>query len=135
MKGAPIGPESGLGDVMVRRRCRLILMTRHSIVAAFFCSLGSASGAGAQSYDAMGCDELWYARNAIYAAKGYCFKTAHAQQVFGPRCFPPYGALTPAEQSQVNLIPAGGSGKELLRRRLARAATSSLARRSCADEL
>lgn len=28
------------------------------------------------------CDELWYQRNAIYDAAGYCFQTARAQQVF-----------------------------------------------------
>ena len=28
------------------------------------------------------CDELWYQRNAIYDAAGYCFQTARGQQVF-----------------------------------------------------
>lgn len=28
------------------------------------------------------CDELWYQRNAIYDAAGYCFSTARAQAVF-----------------------------------------------------
>jgi hypothetical protein len=60
--------------------------------------------ARAQSYDTMDCNGLWYARNAIYADKGYCFKTERARAVFGPGCFPPYGQLTPAEQSQVALI-------------------------------
>ncbi len=76
----------------------------HALLAVLIVGLAGAANAAAQSYDAMSCDDLWYARNAIYAAKGYCFKTAHAQQVFGPRCFPPYGELTSAEQSQVNLI-------------------------------
>jgi hypothetical protein len=60
--------------------------------------------AHAQSYDTMDCNGLWYARNAIYAAKGYCFQTERARSVFGPGCFPPYGELAAAEQSQVALI-------------------------------
>ena len=28
------------------------------------------------------CFDLWYARNAIYDAKGYCFKTDLAQEYF-----------------------------------------------------
>jgi len=48
--------------------------------------------------------ELWYARNAIYAEKGYCFKTKRARRVFGKACFPPYGKLSGSEQSRVNRI-------------------------------
>ena len=58
----------------------------------------------AQSYSAMNCSQLWHARNAIYAAKGYCFKTARAQAVFGKRCYAPFGKLSSGEQSQVNAI-------------------------------
>ena len=54
----------------------------------------------------MSCSELWYARNAIYAENGYCFKTARARAVFGPGCFPPYGKLSRSEQRQINLITA-----------------------------
>lgn len=62
-------------------------------------------GAGqAQSYGVMSCDELWYARNAIFAEKGYCFKTARAIQTFGPRCYPPYGKLNAGEQAEVDFI-------------------------------
>ena len=52
-------------------------------------------------YRYMSCDELWYARNEIYANKGYCFKTARARSVFGRGCFPPYGRLTSREQNRV----------------------------------
>lgn len=52
------------------------------------------------------CYDLWYQRNAIYARKGYCFKTQRARAVFGPACFPPYGQLSPNEQRRVNRIKA-----------------------------
>jgi hypothetical protein len=83
---------------------QFLTIERYGPVAVVILALGSAGSAAAQSYDAMSCDELWYARNAIYAAKGYCFKTSRAQQVFGQRCFPPFGALTLAEKEQVNQI-------------------------------
>jgi hypothetical protein len=31
----------------------------------------------------MTCDQLWVARNSIYKARGYCFKTQRAIQYFG----------------------------------------------------
>ena len=58
----------------------------------------------AQRYANMSCDELWYARNQIYAEAGYCFKTAAALRVFGYRCYPPYGHLSRGEQRQVSEI-------------------------------
>ena len=60
----------------------------------------------AQSYQNMSCGDLWYARNAIYAEAGYCFKTARARSVFGPGCFPPHGKLSRSQQRQVDLITA-----------------------------
>lgn len=65
-------------------------------------AMGAAAPAAAQS--GMTCEQLWYERNAIYAAKGFCFKTQRARNVFGRACFPPYGQLTPAEQRRVNNI-------------------------------
>lgn len=65
-------------------------------------AMGIAAPAMAQS--GMSCEQLWYERNAIYAAKGFCFKTQRARNVFGRACFPPYGKLTPAEQRRVNNI-------------------------------
>jgi hypothetical protein len=64
----------------------------------------AAAPAAAQSYRLMNCGELWYARNAIYAENGYCFKTRDAIRVFGRACFPPYGRLSRAEQAEVDLI-------------------------------
>lgn len=62
------------------------------------------STAQAQSLRGLSCDELWYARNAIFADKGYCFKTSRARSVFGVACFPPYGRLSSTEQRQVDRI-------------------------------
>ena len=50
----------------------------------------------------MSCNELWYARNAIYARNGYCFNTERARAVFGAGCFPPYGQLSGWERNRVN---------------------------------
>lgn len=38
----------------------------------------AAPPAGAQS-----CEDLWIARNEIYKARGYCFRTARAISAFG----------------------------------------------------
>jgi len=48
------------------------------------------------------CDQLWHERNAIFAAKGYCFKSARAVAAFGRGCFEPYGKLGAAEKRRVN---------------------------------
>ena len=65
---------------------------------------GIQTAAQGQSLRGLSCDELWYARNAIFADKGYCFKTRRARSVFGAACFPPYGRLSGAEQRQVDRI-------------------------------
>jgi len=57
--------------------------------------------AKAQEASSMSCDQLWYARNKIYARNGYCFKTDRAREVFGAGCFPPYGQLNGWEQKRV----------------------------------
>lgn len=64
--------------------------------------MATSTRAVAQDAAGMSCDQLWYARNAIYARKGFCFRTARAQDVFGPGCFPPYGRLNRSEREQVN---------------------------------
>lgn len=58
----------------------------------------------ARSYEDMNCYDLWYERNAIYAAKGYCFESERALRTFGRACFPPYGRLSPREQDEVRYI-------------------------------
>ena len=55
---------------------------------------------------AQSCDQLWHARNSIFAEAGHCFKTPRAVSVFGTRCHPPYGRLTGAQQARVNSIIA-----------------------------
>jgi hypothetical protein len=65
------------------------------------------------------CEQLWRARNAIFAEAGHCFKSARAIAVFGPRCYPPYGQLRGAQEARVNAIIAEesrlgcGTGAEL----------------------
>ena len=66
--------------------------------------LVSAAPALAQDASLMSCEELWYARNEIYARNGFCFKTARAQSAFGPACFPPFGKLTTAEKRRVDQL-------------------------------
>jgi YARHG domain len=63
---------------------------------------GFTLSALAQDAAAMSCDQLWYARNEIYARNGYCFKTERARAVFGAGCFPPYGQLRGWESERVN---------------------------------
>ena len=55
---------------------------------------------------AQSCDQLWHARNSIFAQAGHCFKTPRATAVFGTRCHPPYGQLTKAQEARVNAIKA-----------------------------
>lgn len=73
---------------------RVVLLAVTSGLLAGLAWTGTAAAQGA-------CENLWYQRNSIYAARGYCFRTARAQAVFGPGCYPPYGRLSPGEQSQV----------------------------------
>lgn len=63
-----------------------------------------STGLDARSYRDMGCYDLWYERNSIYAAKGYCFESDRALRTFGRACFPPYGRLSPREQDEVRYI-------------------------------
>jgi YARHG domain len=58
----------------------------------------------AQDYGDMSCDDLWVARNQIYANEGFCFKTQDAIQQFGRACFPPYGRLSSRETREVQEI-------------------------------
>ena len=58
----------------------------------------------ARSYANMGCYDLWYARNAIFADRGYCFESPQAVEVFGRRCYSPYGRLNGYEKEKVNTI-------------------------------
>jgi len=44
---------------------------------------GGGGGGGGGGTAGMTCDQLWVARNSIYKAHGYCFKTERAIQHFG----------------------------------------------------
>ena len=64
--------------------------------------LGSTAIAQAES-----CYDLWYERNAIFDARGYCFETQLGQEVFDNRdCWTSYPKLTRAEQRRVEEIKA-----------------------------
>lgn len=63
-------------------------------------SLSSLLFAG--NYSGMSCYELWYAKNAIFAKKGYCFSSQRAINTFGPRCYYPYGKLNSWEKQEVS---------------------------------
>jgi len=52
------------------------------------------------------CDQLWRARNSIFADAGHCFKTPRAIAIFGTGCYPPYGRLKAAQEARVNAIIA-----------------------------
>jgi hypothetical protein len=67
-------------------------------------TLGSPAAYAQSRYEGMSCRELWYARNEIYARRGYCFESERAIRTFGPACFPPYGRLSPGEQRIVEDI-------------------------------
>ncbi len=54
---------------------------------------GDDSGSGTSYYAGLSCGQLWYERNAIFASKGYCFKSKRGRAVFGAGCFAPYGKL------------------------------------------
>jgi len=64
----------------------------------------SPSTVQAQSYANMSCYNLWYARNAIFADQGYCFKSQRTINAFGRRCYPPYGRLSAWQKDQVGNI-------------------------------
>ena len=72
---------------------------------AMLCMPASIEPVSAQAvYQNATCDELWIARNSVFARNGYCFKTPQAQSFFGLACFPPFGQLTVREQDVVNTI-------------------------------
>lgn len=89
-----------MNGILSRIRYGAVLAIAMSSAAFVYTS----NDAMAQSYRSMSCDGLWYARNAIYAEKGYCFQTRRAIRTFGEGCFPPYGRLNRAEQREVQEI-------------------------------
>lgn len=65
---------------------------------------GSAASSGQSYYAGLSCDQLWYERNKIFAAAGLCFKSDRGIEVFGTRCFPPYGELPNYKREVVSEI-------------------------------
>ena len=66
--------------------------------------LALAHQAQAQDASRMSCEDLWLARNQIYADNGYCFQSQRARAIFGPGCIPPYGKLAPEEAREVSIL-------------------------------
>ena len=66
--------------------------------------LGLGQQAQAQDASRMSCEELWLARNQIYANNGYCFQSQRARAIFGPGCVPPFGKLAPEEAREVSVL-------------------------------
>ncbi len=85
---------------------RPVIFSVVAVLAAAI-SVGSLTTAQAQGDT---CDSLWVARNAIYKAKGYCFKTPRAINYFGNAgCrFDDEAAvpLTPSDQAAISSIQA-----------------------------
>ena len=73
-----------------------------SLIIAGLSAVTTATPAASQDASSMTCDDLWYARNQVYARNGYCFQSVKAKSVFGPGCFPPYGKFGKTDQVRVN---------------------------------
>ena len=71
-------------------------------IAAGLLIMGISTAAQADT-----CYDLWYERNAIYDAHGFCFKTQLGQETFdNSDCTASNVKLTPAEQKRVDQIKA-----------------------------
>jgi len=66
-----------LTNVVAARNFILSMLTLFMTIAP--------QSAQAQSLQGMSCDDLWYARNQVYADRGFCFKTQRARAAFGPK--------------------------------------------------
>jgi hypothetical protein len=97
-----------LENIMTLLNAKIIA---RAVVAAAALLVGGGV-AFAQDYSNMSCDDLWEARNQIYADEGFCFKTDAALQEFGHRCYPPYGRLNHHEQREVNEIQQAESDND-----------------------
>ncbi len=75
-----------------------------SVAISLALLLGLAQQARAQVASRMSCEELWLARNQIYANNGYCFQSQRARAIFGHGCVPPFGKLAPEEAREVSAL-------------------------------
>ncbi len=58
-----------------------------------------------ESAAAQSCYDLWYQRNAIFHAYGYCFRTSLGRRVFGNAgCYTSNPRLSAADRRRVNRI-------------------------------
>lgn len=74
--------------------------------AAAPAATATATGSGESCFD------LWYARNAIFDARGYCFGTAEGQKWFdNGDCYTSDPALSAAERAQVDTLKAREQAK------------------------
>ena len=67
----------------------LIIFAALSSAAMTFPASALSCGVGDVGDIDMSCNGLWRERNRVYAANGYCFKTARAISAFGRGCVPP----------------------------------------------
>lgn len=56
-------------------------MLKAVVLAA--CGLGLGFGLASAQAQAQSCEDLWFARNEIYKAQGYCFRTQRGIAAFG----------------------------------------------------
>jgi YARHG domain len=75
------------------------------LVLTSFCAAAGGVMATLSSARADACFDLWYQRNAIYDAYGFCFKTVKGKQYFdNSDCTTNVVHLSKADQKRVNAI-------------------------------
>jgi hypothetical protein len=104
------------GDVSAYMRCQSSAHGDHDMrtttIATALAVVTLMTGFGVSSALAQGdiCSQLWVARNSIYKAAGYCFKTQRAISYFGNAgCMYDVEAalpLAPGERARINAIVA-----------------------------
>ncbi len=97
--GRPVQPRRATGPGLLRVAIVAIIA-----VSASFILSANTNSAAAQAYPNMSCSQLWFARNQIFANRGFCFKTQRARSVFGRGCFAPFGRLRGFERREVSRI-------------------------------
>jgi|JI6StandDraft_1071083.scaffolds.fasta_scaffold232716_1 hypothetical protein len=68
-------------------------------------SIALAAAVVAGPASAASCYELWYKRNAMYDAKGFCFKTEKGQLVFNnDDCWTSHPKFSSSQWKKINAI-------------------------------
>ena len=78
--------------------------TRRQLDDAQRLAAAAAAAAAAAGSSVNQCEQLWMARNTIFAQHGHCFETPKAISVFGRGCRPPFGKLTSTAKARVDSI-------------------------------